>query len=247
MKGSNYCMYLDISGTLKKTEDDIYVGCIIFNDNYRTDFKDKFYREFPSLKHFDVKGTNIAPAKVKEVISFMNSNKIRMSIVVLQRYMIKKIESRIKAKLKELKKSKEEVHIRFFPERVMGLAYFAALTAHAYKNYQYDCRFCMESQYQIQESFVVISRLCHMKKYNFRTSCTPRRTEHMIKFADFCASAGKKLDKYVLDSFENVKYIKFEPTDEDLNIAFCLNRREKTYTVGKEKQVVLDEDISNFQ
>lgn len=226
-KRSNYGHYIDISGTLRKSNDDIYIGVMMIPDKYEASFREKFYREFPSLKAFSKKGSSLRPDKLKKIIEFMQREGVKMSCVLLKRHVIKSIERDVKAKIKSLKRIQGDVSLRFFEERLMGAVYFEALKQHSRTSYPYQCKSCMETQYNIQEAFVVINRISYKNNFHFRMACAPRRTEHMIKFADFVASAGRKLDKFVLDTYPHFKYVTYVPDENHIDIAFNLSRREK--------------------
>jgi len=223
---NNYIFYVDVSGTVKNTSDDIYIGCVLINDYYLSALRDKFYRTFPSLHSFRKKGASIHPDKLKNIIKFFNDDRIRMSCVVLQRHVINKAAADLKKRIKSLKNIRGEVSLKSFPERLMGLAYFEALRKFARQYCKYHCYFCVETQFDIQTSFIALNKIAYVKKYHFKPSCVTRRIEHMIKFADFVASAGRKIDKFVLDTFECFEYTVYKPTMQDLDVVFSLSRRE---------------------
>lgn len=224
---SRYEFYLDLSGTLKRSRDDIYIGCVLIPDLYKSPFRDKFYREFPSLRSFKKKGTSLDPNKLKQIISYMDEQKIKMCCVVLKRHILKQIERDLKEKFSNVKNvPKEKVSLRFFEERTIASVYFYALSQYAWRGYPYNCFSCMETQFDIQQSFVALSRISYNRGFHFKVACIPRRTEHMIKFADFVASAGRRLDKFIIDRYTNFKFISYRPDDEHLNIAFNLSRQE---------------------
>jgi len=216
-----------MSGTLKKSDDDIYIGCILMPDLFKSSFREKFYREFPSLKSYKKKGVGLHPDKLKSIIEYLDKQKIKMSCVVLKRHTIKQIERELKEKFSQFKKiPKGNVSLRFFEERVIASVYFTALSAHAWKGYPYNCFSCMETQFDINQSLIALSRICYSNKFHFKVSSIPRRTEHMIKFADYVASAGKKLDKFIIEQYSNFVYIGYQANYDHLDVAFGISRRE---------------------
>ncbi len=223
----NYKFYLDISGTVRKSKDNIYIGCLMMNDRFRSAFREKFYHEFPSLRSFNKKGSSLDHERLKKILQFLEDNKVKASVIILKRHLIKKSEIELKSKIKEVKKIRGEVSLKDFEERLVGLAYFYAIKQHAKQGYLYDSIHCMESQFKIQQAFVALDRISYKKKYNIRPACTPRRIEHMLKFADFAASAGRKIDKFILDQFKYFKVIQYTPSQEDWDIVFNMSRREK--------------------
>ncbi|MBR9703128.1 DUF3800 domain-containing protein, partial [Candidatus Woesearchaeota archaeon] len=224
-----YKHYTDISGTLKSRRDDIIIGSILFNDRFKPSFREQFYAEFASLRSFKKKGTNLKEDKLKEIIKFMNNKNIKMSSVYLPRHIINNCERRVKALIAKKKHIRgKHVSIRSFHERLIGLAYFQALKPFSKKNYPYDSFFCQETQFQMQEPFSVIMRMGHKTNYFFRPAMVPRRTEHMIKFADFVASAKKKVDSFLLGPLKNYSTVKYEPTDEELLLAFKVSQHSQS-------------------
>jgi len=221
-----YKIYIDVSGTVKGNKDDIFVGCILFNDNYRAAYKEKFYREFPSLQSFNKKGSSLNPDKLKNIINHMDQNKIKMSAVVLPRYIIKRTQNNLKKRIAEIKHLKGEVHLKDFEEKIMGIAYLNAISQLPLRQCQYDCYFCAESQFSIQQALVAFDRLRFIRNMRLRPSFTMRRLEHMIKFADFTASAARKIDKSHINQYQNFKYTTCDLADNDLDIVFGLSRRE---------------------
>jgi hypothetical protein len=155
----------------------------------------------------------------------MHANHIKMSVVILPRHIIKKAKRRVQEKLKERKRLTGEVHVRLFEEKLLGLAYFHALSAHAFPKYHYDCYFCCESQLDIHHCFSALSRVAYARGRYFRPAATARRVEHMLKFADFTASGVRKVDRFLLEHYQNLRIISYDPTDEELDVVFGLSRR----------------------
>jgi hypothetical protein len=233
-----YKLYVDMSGTLKKTEDDIYIGCILVNDRYRRAFREKFYRDFPSLQSFTKKGSGLKEDKLKEIIQCMQDNHIKMSVVILPRHIIKKAKRRVQEKLKERKRLTGEVHVRLFEEKLLGLAYYHALCPHAFPTYHYDVFCCAETQLDIHHCFAALTRIAYVRGRHFRPAATARRVEHMLKFADFTASAVRKVDRFVLDQYPHLTIINYDPADDELDLVFGLTRhadsQRNIYKDGKD-------------
>ena len=223
---NTYMFYLDVSGTLKSGTDDIYVGCILFNENYRAGFREKFYAAFPSLRSFEKKGASLHPDKLKEIIKFMDDNHIKMSCCRLPRHIIKKYYGVVAEQIQTTK----NLHVAGIPkdydERIIAIAYYTALKQYAHERCSYACTFCVESQFNLQSVFVALSRISHSGNFYFRPSHTYRRVEHMLKFADFVASAGRKIDTFVLNQFVNFKIVDCAPTSQEIDVVFDISRHK---------------------
>ena len=223
---SRYEFYLDMSGTLKKSDDDIYIGCILMPDLFKSAFREKFYREFPSLSAYKKKGTTLHPNLLRSVMENIDSQGIKMTCTVLKRYVIKQIERDLKEQISVSKHiPKEKVSLRFFEEKVIASVYFTALSKYGWKGYPYNCFSCMETQFDLHQSFVAMNRISYNKGFHFKMASVPRRTEHMIKFADYIASAGRKIDKFIFDKLKNFCYIDYKPDYEELYSTFGLSHR----------------------
>lgn len=226
---SRYEFYLDMSGTLKKSTNDIYIGAILMPDLYKSAFREKFYREFPSLKAFNKKGSKLLPAKLKKVIEYLDGNNVKMCCVLLKRHVITDIKKELIKRMSTARKiPQKNVNLRFFEERVAASVYVETLTKHSRRGYPYNCFSCPETQFDIQQSFVAIDRICYAQGLHFRFAAIPRRTEHMIKFADFVASAGRKLDKTVFTNLKNFEFKEYVPNYEHLDRAFNISRHTET-------------------
>ena len=195
-------------------------------------FREKFYREFPSLKSYRKKGTGLPPDKLKSVIEHLDKQKIKMTCVVLKRHKIKRIDRELREKFYQIKKiPKDKISFRFFEEKIIASVYFTALCQHAWEGYPYNCFSCMETQFDTNQSLIALNRICYNEKFHFKVASIPRRTEHMIKFADYIASAGRKLDKFIIEKYPNFVFIDYEPNYDHLDVVFGLSRREASKTV----------------
>ena len=85
----------------------------------------------------------------------------------------------------------------------------------------------MESQFPIEEALVALDRISYKKKYHFRVSYTSRRIEHSLKFADFVAAAGRKLDKFVLKKYKNFKLFVHYPPEDHMDAVFCISQKKQ--------------------
>jgi len=211
MEVNEYKKFLDVSGNIKN--EDFYIGTILFNELYRKKFLEEFYKKFTELKKYDAKGTTLKPSRLKEVITFINDNEIL-----------------IKNKIKTL--TGKDRPLSFFIEKIAGVLYYYALRCQAKKNYCYDGAVCMESQIKIATVLNELHKISKRDRYHFKLYPTLRTSEHMLKFADYVASAGRKIDWTYLDSLKYFELIRPDIDDFDLNHAF---RIQKLIDIQKKK------------
>jgi len=228
MEVNEYKKFLDVSGNIKN--EDFYIGTILFNELYRKKFLEEFYKKFTELKKYDAKGTTLKPSRLKEVITFLNEKKIYMTCVCFTKQKINDNEILIKNKIKTL--TGKDRPLSFFIEKIAGVLYYYALRCQAKKNYCYDGAVCMESQIKIATVLNELHKISKRDRYHFKLYPTLRTSEHMLKFADYVASAGRKIDWTYLDSLKYFELIRPDIDDFDLNHAF---RIQKLIDIQKKK------------
>ncbi len=218
---SNYKFYVDISGRVNK--DDIYVGCILMPSSFKSAFIDQFYKEFSELRSFNKKSSDLNNNKLREVIEFMDLKRIKMCCYHLPIQQFQKGIGYVTSTIKNIT-GKEPINIRNKEERLLSLAYFYALRHHAWENCHYDVVCCAETQIKLVHLITYLQRHSYMNNYPLHISFNWRRHEHALKFADFVAGAGKKIDKEILN---NIAYFRFldNPIDtRDIYKVFSINK-----------------------
>lgn len=220
MKLNNYRLYLDVSGNI--TKEDFFIGVIVFNERFRKKFLEEFHEKFPNLKRFKKKGTNLTEQKLKEVISFMNDKRINMTCLLFPNQKLQQTEMLISSKIQTLT-GKPPV-ISFFRERILGVLYYYALKSKTYPKYIYEGNVCMETQIKIDKVLSKLSSISQRDSYQFYLSPNWRRLQHLLKFADFVASAGKRLDREFLNSLSYFEFIAPDINEYDLDHVFGINK-----------------------
>lgn len=214
---SPYCFYVDMSGCPWK--DDLYLGCVFINDLYAGDFIKQFYEEFPHLKGFDKKSTNLNGETLKEVIAFMDKKRIRMTCLKFHKSKLAKYFKEIEAKKNKFRiKGKSQIHN--FTGKILGILYYYLIKPYAYKKWHYGFEMCVESHVKTLIIMRCLNNLSHRDGYLLHPRMNYRRIQHMLKFADFIAGAGHKLDDFVLKSFKYMNYIMPEIDPHESDIAF---------------------------
>lgn len=218
----SYRHYIDVSGSIGY--DDIFIGNILFNEKYRSKFLHDFYEAYPELNSFNKKGSVLNEDKLLEIIKFMNERRIRMVCLKFPFYKYKRVLREAEQKFNSL--FREGANISFPRERVMSPLYFYLLRENSRKNYGYEGQVCAETQIQIDKVLRRLSQIAYNNAYNFSLSLNHRRNQHMLKFADFVASAGRRIDEYLLKPLKYYKIISPDIEEEDFKLTFGINKIE---------------------
>ena len=70
----------------------------------------------------------------------------------------------------------------------------------------------------------ILNNLSHRDGYLLHPRYNIRRIQHMLKFADFVAGAGRKLSDDVLSSYEYLRYSKPDIDEYDSDKVFGVNK-----------------------
>lgn len=217
---NNYRVYLDVSGNISR--EDFFIGVIVFNEKYRRKFLNEFQAQFPNLKNFKKKGTHLTETKLKEVIEFMNEKRINMTCLHFSKQKLIDNENLITNKLRVL--TGKDPTVSFFRERILGVLYYYALKHKTYSKYVYEGNVCMETQIKIDKVLSKLSSISQRDNYYFYLAPNWRRLQHLLKFADFVASAGKRIDKPFLNGLSYFNLISPEIIEYDLDHVFSVNK-----------------------
>lgn len=222
-----YRIYGDIKGTVPLGgtigKDDVYVGTILFNERFRPHFLAEFYRKFPHIEKFENKGSNLSDEKLLDVINFMNEKRINMACAKFHYHAFKRVKNTAESIFIGLTKRKPS--FPFERERILALPYYYAMRELGlYQNCTYEGQICIESQVSIDKVMSRISSLANRDSYRIFLSPNYRRQQHLLKFADFVASAGQLLDKGLLTPLPYFKMIYPHETDEDVKHIFSLHK-----------------------
>ncbi len=226
-----YRVYLDISGNIGK--EDFFVGVIVFNEKYRKKFLNEYGSRFPNLHSFKKKGTSLTEAKLKEVIKFMNEKRINMTCLHFPKQGLINTETLIENKLKAL--TGKNPAVSFFRERILGVLYYYAIKHKTYPRYVYEGNVCMETQIKIDKVLSKLSSISHRDNYHFYLSPNWRRLQHLLKFADFVASAGKRIDPSFLKGLDYFSLISPDIDEYDLDHVFMINKLKDDIKKRKKK------------
>jgi len=250
VSGYGYKFFVDVSGQ-PNNNDDIYIGCILLNEKFRSTFIERFYNKFPYLRAFKKKATNLSRDALKDVIEFIDSQKLSMACLKFHNYKMRKYKKQI---LEEVKKRTgyKSPTIKNFEQRILGILYYDLLRVYARKNYHYDVCCCMEPK--IEKILEVIKQLAIRDNYYLHVYPNTRRIEHMLKFADFVAGAGRKVEEFILNNFKYYTFFRGEPKEYDINKIFRLNkinyeaiRRKKLNRLKIKKLTEFEQTDNNYE
>jgi len=187
-------------------ENDLYIGCVFVNEVFIGDFITEFYDNFPELKRFDKKATNLHKDKLKEIIAFMDKKRIKMTCIKFHKHKLEKYYKEIVTKKNQFR-MKGKSTLYSFKERLLGILYYYLVKPLAYKKWHYGFEMCVESHLNTLPLLRVLNDLSHKNEYYIHPRLNYRRIQHMLKFADFVAGAGNKLDRFVLRNFKYFNYM----------------------------------------
>lgn len=184
---------IDVSGGPFQTT---AFGLFSINRTFMNKFYKNFKREFPRYLSKRVKASNLSNEELERIVKFFNSNGAHMRVAVFEN----------KDWLNHKKKYAHRK--KYFQERIYGIIYCILLKTCSYRNYPYPVTICKERYLSKPEMALKICKeISAFSKYNFSLSFGDRKVNDELKFADFIAGAGLKLDKNFLDKLENFYFI----------------------------------------
>lgn len=219
-KISGYTFYVDMSG--QPYNDDLYIGGIFINDAYVSQFLKEFYGQFSYLRRFDKKSTTLPQEKIKQVIEYLDNKKVRMICLKFHKHKLKKYYNDLCQKKNKFN-YKRKIKLYKFKEKIIGALYFYLIKHLAWKRWHYGFECCIESHMRILDVLHALNKLSRRDGYLIHSRYNHRRNQHMLKFADFIAGAGRKLDDCVLKNFKYLIYDLPEIDEYDSNNLFGIN------------------------
>ena len=201
---------IDVSGT---PYGKVIMGLVSFNTNLINEILKAFKREFPQLRRSKRKGSKLAKNELKKIIEFLDQRKVRMVSICFNAEDWKYYKS----------KYGDRAH---FKERIFGILYFMLLREIAYTNYKYRVTVCEESFIKIEKVLDTCRRLAKANKYEFDLSTGYAKFDELIRFADYVASAQRKIDAKDLKQFKYYKILNNEISARDIYKAFRLDKRK---------------------
>jgi len=187
----SFNIYIDISGRTKETQ---YFGLIAINSNKMHNFLKHFEREFPRLLKRKIKGTKLNDNRLEKIMKFIDKEKVLFTSTY--------VSHDEKVTLKKLFPNKA-----FFYERLVGASYFRLLERVTKKktSINYNITLCEDNQLDSKKAINSARFLLKSNKREAKLTSGLMRDIPELKFADFIASAHRKMEFKKLSKFKHYK------------------------------------------
>ena len=183
---AGFQFFVDISGVPKRDRcgdfQKVIVSCVSFNVFTLKNKIEAFREKFPT--YWDKKGHQLTKYQLEEIVSFLDQQGVRMTTVHFDP------EDWIKYK----GEYPNESHIE---EKIMGILYFYVMKWVAREGYIYPVIVDTDTTFSIKQSILICQRLARSQNLTFDVSFGYVETHPELRFADWVASARRKI--YPLD------------------------------------------------
>lgn len=151
-----------------------------------------FKKSFP--QYWRKKGYNLNHENLKEILEFLNNNKVQMRVLHFSGNDWHFYKSKLSKK-------------GYVEEKIFGILYFKLLEDVTKEYNNYTVITCIESFMNINQVLNACNKLAKMKHRFFDFSFGHAKLNQAIKLADYVASSGRKLKKDDLKVYKNFKII----------------------------------------
>tara|TARA_Y100000034_G_C6897737_1_gene414320 strand:+ start:2427 stop:3041 length:615 start_codon:yes stop_codon:yes gene_type:complete len=195
---------IDISGQPYAT---LYLGLISIPSHSIDKITKKFKKKYPLFFRSKQKGSKRKPDELKSIIRFLNENNVRM------------VSLRFKTEewMNFLNHYKNKSNLI---ERVIGMLYVLVLEIVCRQHKSHQIILDIESYMDIKKAIMISNRIAKANKFKFNFSIAMSKTNDLIKFSDFVASAHRKMKKKDLDNFGLFKACDYKLNEEYIKKAF---------------------------
>lgn len=189
----NYCfdIYLDVSGSPTQKQ---YFALIAVNSNFSHNFEKGFDKRFPQLLKSKIKGTKLPPNKLSSILDFFDSNRAYFTSCPIR--------------LEEWQQYAECYSNKaYWKERIYGITYYRLLqrTTKPKVSIRYNVILCEDNQLDTKKARNYLNRLLDSSGRTVKVSSGLKRDVPQLKFADFVASAHRKLGYNILKQYSHYK------------------------------------------
>lgn len=193
---------IDISGNpYAKT----IIGSVSFDTKTFSKMWKDFEKTFPN--YTKKKGRDLDRRDLKRIIEFLDFWKVHMCSV--------EFGERQWEYFKRMLKDKSAPK-----ERIIGILYFKLLQKFSKKGYTYSVVFDDDSFIDVRKAIRFCQRLADANKYSYRPTIGFAKTSKEIKFADFVASAHRKIRKKTLQQIKHFSIVNSHITKRELDGTF---------------------------
>ena len=209
---------IDMSGL---PPEEVHIGLVLFNDNYKPSFLNEFYQEFAYLKSYHKKSTHVDPDTLFKILDFFDKKRLRMVCYNFKDFQWKVHERRINELFKEINPSHEyrDNYYRFY-EKLLGILYYYSLQQISVDKGVYNVIACHESSIDIWEVFRTMLKLAKRDGFKIKPTANIRKIEHLLKMADYVAGASRKIDDFKVNTIERYTLLRDPIRDFDLKKIF---------------------------
>ena len=218
---SRYNFYVDMSG--QPYQDDLFIGGVFVNELFDGHFIKGFYKEFPELRSFKKKATNLSEEKLRGVMDYLEKKKVKSVCIKFHKYKLNKLHREILERKNKFRKRDIKTLFKF-KEKIIGILYYYLIKPIAWSKWHYGFEACIESHMDIHAVLGILNNLSHRDGYLLHPRYNIRRIQHMLKFADFVAGAGRKLSDDVLSSYKYLRYSKPDIDEYDSDKVFGIKK-----------------------
>jgi hypothetical protein len=218
-ESNQYIFFVDMGG--QPYVDDLFIGGIFINKKFITQFIKDFYNQFPYLRSFKKKSHNLNQDQLRDIINFMSQKRVKMVCIKFHKHKMDKYTRDILERKNRFKRKK--VDLFHCKEKILGALYYQLFRVHARKGWHYEFEMCAESHLDVFQLMKALTQLAYRDGYPIHPRTNYRRIQHMLKFADFVAGAGRKLEDFVMRSFPHMVYLMPEIEQYDSDKLFGIN------------------------
>lgn len=180
----NLLFSIDVSGTPYK---ETIISCVSFNIKNSPQVLYEFNRKFKNYKN--KKGKDLTHEKLKEILQFLDDNKIRSSCVYFT-------ANDWNYALSSVPKNKA-----YQKEKIFGILYYCVLERNAKPRYPYIVHICEENFMHIDTVISSCRKIAKMRGYEFNISKSSGKNDEYIRISDFVAAAVRKIKMIDLQEY----------------------------------------------
>lgn len=185
---TNFIFVIDVSGNPYQNT---YISLVSVIDNYHRIVKD-FRFQFPDACR--QKGSDLKEHKLKSIVSFLSDNGVLMRSMAFSNtdwnYYRQKYGNNA-----------------YFKEKIFSVIYFMLLENVSSHNKSYRVTVDKENFMNIDKVLESCKKIARANKYFFNFNVSHIKLDELIKFADYTASAHRKVDVNHLKLIRNLRFI----------------------------------------
>jgi len=200
----NFNYFIDVSGApLDKT----VVGLASFNPHHISRISKEFKREFPKISRSKLKGAELGQNELEGIMHFLDANDVRTRAITFSSGDWSSNKRRFGDSA-------------YFKERMMAVLYFKLLKDLTKPGLKYTIVMCKESYMDTEKASETLRRLSRANHMDYDISLSIVKQNSTLRFADFVASAGRKVQSTKLDKLKHYKTIPSDLEEAHLRKVF---------------------------